>query len=54
MMDIKLVTHAKEYIDDMAKGIHPLTKEELPEDSDIYAVRNGYVSVGPLYSVSAR
>ncbi|MBO6215208.1 MAG: 5'/3'-nucleotidase SurE [Lachnospiraceae bacterium] len=32
----------------------PVAKEELPEDSDIYAVRNGYVSVGPLYAVSAR
>ena len=39
MMDIKLVTHAKEYIDDMAKGIHPLTKEELPEGDSLNNVR---------------
>lgn len=33
-MDINLVSHAKDYIDDLAKGINPFTKEEVNE-SDI-------------------
>lgn len=30
-MDIKLVQHAKDYIDAMARGVHPLTGQEIPE-----------------------
>ena len=30
-MDINLVSHAKDYIDDLDKGINPFTKEEINE-----------------------
>lgn len=33
-MDIKLVLHAMDYIDDLARGINPFTKEEI-DDNDI-------------------
>lgn len=33
-MDIKLVQHAKDYIDDLANGVNPLTKENV-DDNDI-------------------
>ena len=38
-MDINLVSHAKDYIDDLAKGINPFTKEEVNEDDIINAVK---------------
>lgn len=38
-MDIKLLLHAKDYIDDLANGIDPLTKEEVPENDIINNVR---------------
>lgn len=38
-MDMKLVAHAKGYIDDLARGINPLTKEEVKEDDVINQVR---------------
>ncbi|MBR0414442.1 MAG: hypothetical protein IJI67_05190 [Clostridia bacterium] len=38
-MDIALLAHAKDYIDDMAKGIHPLTKAEIPENDTLNNVR---------------
>lgn len=38
-LDMKLVAHAKDYIDDLARGIHPLTKEELKEDDVVNQVR---------------
>ena len=38
-LDMKLVAHAKDYIDDLARGIHPLTKEELREDDAVNQVR---------------
>lgn len=31
-MDIKLLNHAKEYIDKMANGINPLTNEAIPQN----------------------
>ncbi|MCM1286243.1 MAG: hypothetical protein NC213_07795 [Acetobacter sp.] len=38
-MDINLVSHAKDYIDDLAKGINPFTKEEVNEDDIINNVK---------------
>ena len=38
-LDLKLVAHAKDYINDLARGIHPLTKEELREDDAVNQVR---------------
>lgn len=38
-LDLKLVAHAKDYIDDLARGINPLTKEELREDDAVNQVR---------------
>lgn len=38
-MDIQLVAHAKEYIDDLAKGINPLTKEETNENDIVNQVK---------------
>lgn len=31
-MDLKLLNHAREYIEKMAKGINPLTNESIPAD----------------------
>ena len=39
MDNIALLAHAKDYIDDMAKGIHPLTKAEIPENDTLNNVR---------------
>lgn len=33
-IDVKLVSHAKDYIDDLARGINPFSKEEV-DDNDI-------------------
>lgn len=38
-MDINLVSHAKDYIDDWAKGVNPFTKEEVNEDDIINNVK---------------
>ena len=38
-MDLKVVAHAKEYIDALARGINPLTKEEVKEDDVVNQVR---------------
>lgn len=38
-MDINLVSHAKDYIDDLAKGINPFTKEEVNESDIINNVK---------------
>ena len=38
-MDIKLVSHAKDYIDDLAKGINPFTKEEIDENDIVNQVK---------------
>ena len=38
-MDLKVVAHAKEYIDDLARGINPLTKEEVTENDVVNQVR---------------
>ena len=38
-MDMKIVAHAKDYIDDLARGINPLTKTEVKEDDVINQVR---------------
>ena len=38
-MDIQLVAHAKDYIDDLAKGINPFTKEEVNEDDIVNHVK---------------
>lgn len=38
-MDINLVSHAKNYIDDLAKGINPFTKEEVSENDIINNVK---------------
>ena len=38
-MDLKVVAHAKEYIDDLARGINPLTKEEVMENDVVNQVR---------------
>ena len=38
-MDIKLVEHAKDYIDDLAKGINPFTKEEVNDEDIINNVK---------------
>jgi hypothetical protein len=37
--DIKLVNHAKDYIDDLAKGINPLTKEPVNDNEIINNVK---------------
>ncbi len=38
-MDIKLVQHAKDYIDAMARGVHPLTGQEIPEDDTLNNIK---------------
>ena len=38
-MDINLVSHAKDYIDDLARGINPLTKEDVNEQDVINNVK---------------
>ncbi len=38
-MDINLVSHAKDYIDDLDKGINPFTKEEINENDIINNVK---------------
>lgn len=38
-MDINLVSHAKDYIDDLAKGVNPFTKEEVSENDIINNVK---------------
>ncbi|MCD7872316.1 MAG: hypothetical protein LUG21_03250 [Clostridiales bacterium] len=38
-MDINLVLHAKDYIENLAKGINPLTKEEVSENDIINNVK---------------
>lgn len=38
-MDISLVSHAKDYIDDLARGINPLTKEAVDENDVINNVK---------------
>lgn len=38
-MDINLVSHAKDYIDDLAKGVNPFTKEEVNENDIINNVK---------------
>lgn len=38
-MDINLVSHAKDYIDDMANGINPFTKEEVNENDIVNNVK---------------
>ncbi|MGN1202626.1 MAG: hypothetical protein ACI4RF_04970, partial [Eubacterium sp.] len=38
-MDIKLVQHAKDYIDDLANGINPFTKEEVNENDIVNNVK---------------
>ena len=38
-MDIKLVEHAKDYIDDLANGINPFTKEEVNENDIVNNVK---------------
>lgn len=38
-MDMNLVSHAKDYIDDLAKGVNPFTKEEVNEDDIINNVK---------------
>lgn len=38
-MDINLVSYAKDYIDDLAKGINPFTKEEVNENDIINNVK---------------
>lgn len=38
-MDINLVSHAKDYIDDLAKGINPFTKDEINENDIINNVK---------------
>ena len=37
--DPKLIAHAKDYIDDLAKGINPFTKEEIPEEDIVNNVK---------------
>lgn len=39
IMDIKLLLHAKDYIDDLARGINPITKEEAAQNDVINDVR---------------
>lgn len=38
-LDIKLVSHAKDYIYDLARGVNPLTKEAADEDDVINNVK---------------
>lgn len=38
-MDINLVQHAKDYIDDLAKGINPLTQEEVGDNDVVNNVK---------------
>lgn len=38
-MDINLVSHAKDYIDDLAKGVNPFTKEEVNENDIVNNVK---------------
>lgn len=38
-MDINLVSHAKDYIDDLARGVNPLTKEAVSEQDVINNVK---------------
>ncbi|MBR3149068.1 MAG: hypothetical protein IKF64_02775 [Eubacterium sp.] len=38
-IDTKLVSHAKDYIDDLAKGINPITKEAVDENDAINNVK---------------
>ncbi len=38
-MDINLVQHAKDYIDDLAKGINPFTKSEINEEDIVNNVK---------------
>jgi len=38
-IDINLVLHARDYIDDLAKGINPLTKEEIKDDDILNNVK---------------
>ena len=38
-MDIKLVQHAKDYIDAMARGVHPLTGQEIPEEDTLNNIK---------------
>lgn len=38
-MDINLVSHAKDYIDDLANGVNPFTKEEVNETDIINNVK---------------
>ncbi len=45
-IDIKLVSHAKDYLDELARGINPITKEEVEEND---AVNNIKISRCLLY-----
>lgn len=38
-LDIKLVSHAKDYIDDLAKGIDPFTKKAVSDDDIVNNVK---------------
>ncbi len=38
-MDLKLLEHAKSYIDALARGVNPLTGEEIPEGEVVNQVR---------------
>ncbi len=38
-MDLKLLEHAKSYIDALANGVNPLTGEEIPETETVNQVR---------------
>lgn len=38
-MDINLVQHAKDYIDDLAKGVNPLTKQVIADDEVVNNVK---------------
>ena len=48
-MDLKLLEHAKSYIDALARGVNPLTGEEIPETEVVNQVRISRC----LYFVSA-
>lgn len=38
-IDIKIVAHAKDYLDDLARGINPLTKEEVGENDSVNNIK---------------
>lgn len=39
MTDLEIMQHAKDYLDKLAKGINPLTDQEVPEDDVVNNVR---------------